>query len=283
MGSTSEPPALLVYSLQRNPADSTTHLLRFLFGNPDIVEIVLGSVSATGWSPSAGLHVPFQIAGGVQVIPMNFRFPYNHGVSETSLILTKALLEYIENLPIKEGRDVDWALHGSLLSECIPGRRRWDQKIGSTFGMRYTLLKVVHLRGKPMVIIGDICPRRCLRVSEEERQESEQLRQVLMNSSHRTDQPYPRLILKSVPLPKNIRFPESARLMISDDGVVALTEVCHKNVYVFLAARLMPLSSTRLGLAVTQFICLRSDKSTAQSSTPQFYLPSSGINKASAL
>ena len=269
MGSTSKPPALLVYSLQQSPADSAKHLLRFVFGNPDVVEIELVSVSSPGWSPSAGLQIPFQIAGDVRIITMNFRFPYNHGVSETSLILTKALLKYIENLPIKEGQDVDWSLHGSLFSERIPGRRRWDQKICSTFGMRYTLIKVVHLRGKPMIIIGDFCPRRCRRASEEERQESEQLCQVLMNVPHRTDQPCRRFILKSVPLPKNIRFPDRARLMTSDDGIVVLEEVCHRNVCVSIAARLIPLSSTRLVAVATQFVCLRSDKSTVRrSSTP---------------
>ena len=114
---------------------------------------------------------------------MNLHFIQNYGVCETSLILTKALLTYIEKLPIKEGhdRDVDWRLHDSLLGECIPGRCRWDQGIFMTFGMRYTLPNVVHICGKPTIIICDICPRRCLRASEEERQESELLYKTLMS------------------------------------------------------------------------------------------------------
>ena len=263
MGFTSKPPALLVYSLQQRPAEGATHskayLLRLLLGNPDIVDIALYSDSSPGWLPSAGLLVPFQIAGDVRIIAMNLRFLLNYGVCKTSLIPTKALLRYIESLPIKEGHDVDWALHGLLLSECFPGRSGWDPGVCITIGMRYTLPNVVHLCGKPMIVICDICPRRCLRASEEERQESELLYQTLMNVPHLPDQSYPRSILKSVPLPENVRFSERAIVMISDDGIAVFEEVCHRNLCVSIATRLMPLSY-RLGAASTYFICSRSDK-----------------------
>ena len=192
---------------------------------------------------------------------MNLHFIQNYGVCETSLILTKALLTYIEKLPIKEGhdRDVDWRLHDSLLGECIPGRCRWDQGIFMTFGMRYTLPNVVHICGKPTIVICDICPRRCLRASEEECQESELLYQTLMSIPYPPNQPYPRLILKSVPLPENIRFPESASLKISDDSIVVYEEVCRGELFVSIAARLMPLSY-RLVATDAYFTWLRSDK-----------------------
>ncbi|KAN0136222.1 hypothetical protein V8E53_006082 [Lactarius tabidus] len=75
LASTRKPPALLVYSLQQRPVGSTTHsdtyLLRFLFGNPDVGDIILASDSSPGWLPSAGLPVPFQSAGDVRIITMN--------------------------------------------------------------------------------------------------------------------------------------------------------------------------------------------------------------------
>ena len=204
-------------------------------GNPDILGIALDSDSSPGWLPSSRLRVPFQIAGDVRIITMNLRF-HNYEACETSLIHTKALLRYIESLPIKEGQDVDWRLYGTLLSECIPGRRRWDQGFMCfTIGMRYTLPEVIRFRGKLVIIICDICPRRCLRASEEERQESELLYQTLMNLPHGPDQSYPRSILKSVPLPENIPYPEKARLMISEDGIVFAEEVRHRNVSVSIA------------------------------------------------
>ena len=60
---------------------------------------------------------------------------------------TKTLLGYIESLPIEEGhdRDVDWGLHGPLLSERIPGHRRWDVWTCFMFGMRYILPRAVFL------------------------------------------------------------------------------------------------------------------------------------------
>jgi hypothetical protein len=231
--STRKPPALLVYGLQQIPADGTTHpdtyLLRFLFGNPDIGDIILDSNSSPGWLPSARRQVPFQIAGDVRIITMNLRSYHNYGHCEKSLISTKALLRYIANLPSKEGHDVDWGLHCSLISERILGHGRWDQWICSTFGMRYILPAVVHICGKPKVIICDLCPGRCLRASKEERQESELLYQTLMGVPHRNDQSYPRSILKSVSLPENIRNRRHVILMISDGGIVVIEQVRQTN------------------------------------------------------
>jgi hypothetical protein len=158
----------------------------------------------------------------------------NHGNGEKSLIPTEALLRYIASLPSKEGHEVDWVLHDPLLSERIPSLGRWDQGICSTFGMRYTFPQIVHICGKPMVIICDICPRRCLRASKEERQESELLYQTLMGVPHRTDQPYPRTILKSVPLPESIRNRRNVKLMISEGSIVAVEQVRHRNRCAFL-------------------------------------------------
>ena len=239
-----KPPALLVYSLEQpeRPADGTIHspyLLRFLLGNPDIQYIALHSDTSSGWLPGGGLQVPFQIAGDVQIITLNL-LSKNFSVHETVLIPTKALLRYIESLPILEGddRDIDWGLHGSLLSERIEilGASRWPQGVSFTIGMRYTLPRVVRIRGKPMIIICDICPRRCLRASKEERQESELLYRTLMNVPHLPDQSYPHSIFKSVPLPEDIRLPEMVGLRILEDGIVIFEEVCCRNVCVSIAA-----------------------------------------------
>ena len=247
LGSTLEPPALLVYSLEQGPANcmtqANTHLLRFLFGSPllDTADILLASDPSPGWSPSARLQVPFQIADDERMIAMNLQYFDDRDVyqCDTSLIPTKTLLAYIESLPIKEGHDVDWDLYGPLLSERVPGHGEWDVWTCFVFGMRHILPRVVYLRGMPMMIIRDLCRRRCLRASKEERKESDALYQMLPWGTYHES--YPRSILKSVPLPENIEDPLDVDLMISEDGIVVLEKVCHRTACVFIVARLMPL------------------------------------------
>jgi hypothetical protein len=233
LGSTLRPPALLVYSLD---ADGTTqankHLLRFLIETPaaqDTTDILLASDPSPGQSPSSGPQVPFLIAGDERIIAMNIQTFDNQAVqlSETSLIPTKTLLGYIESRPIKGGHDVDWESYGRLLSERALGHGRWDIWTCFVFGMRYILPRVVYndLYGKPMVVIRDHSPRRCLRASKEERKESNALyREITGVPRHK---PYPHSILKCVPLPESIEDPLNVNLMIGEDGIVALEEVCH--------------------------------------------------------
>jgi hypothetical protein len=49
-----------------------------------------------------------------------------------------------------------------------------------------------------VMIVRDLCPRRYMRASEEEREESNALYEEMG-----TKEPYPRSIVKSVPLPRN--------------------------------------------------------------------------------
>ncbi|KAI9461007.1 hypothetical protein BJY52DRAFT_245215 [Lactarius psammicola] len=185
LGTTSGPPALLVYSLEQQPAHGTTrvntHLLRFLFGTDfrHISDILLTSDPSPERLPSAGLQVPFQIAGDERIIAMNLRSVDDREVlrCETFLIPAKALLGQIESLLIREGHDVDWGSDSPQLIEHAPGHGVWDVWTCFVFGMRYILPRVVHLRGKPMIIIRDLSPRRCLRASEEEREQSNKLYQ----------------------------------------------------------------------------------------------------------
>ena len=263
LGSTLRPPALLVYSLEQSPADGTTqastHLLRFLFGTPSqyTTDILLASDPSPRWSPSPGPQVPFQIAGDERIVAMNVQFFDEREVymCATSLISTKTLLGYMENRPIKEGDDVEWKSCGPLLSERVPGPDRWDVWTCFVFGMRYILPRVVYLHGKPMIIIRDLSPRRCLRASKEELEESNALHQVMMGGPRRKS--YPRSILKCVPLPESIEDPQNLNLMISEDGIVAIEEVCPEKTCVFIAARLMRFGC-RLG-APQFFIYSRSD------------------------
>jgi hypothetical protein len=234
LGSTLKPPALLVYRFEQSPAGGTaqtnTHLLRFLFGTPfqDTIEILLTSDPSPGWSPNPGLQAPFQIADDERIIAMNVQYFYDREVylCETSLIPTKTLLRYIESRPIEEGHDVDWGSCGPLLSERAPGHGEWENWTCFVFGMRYILPRAVHLHGKPMIIIRDLSPRRCLRASKEERNESNALYQVMMRGPRRKS--YPRSILKCVPLPESIEDPLNVDLMISEDGIVVLEQVCQK-------------------------------------------------------
>ena len=239
LASTLEPPALLVYSLEQGlelAGDTTqdnTHLLRFLFGThlkgTLFVDILLTSDPSPGWSPSAGLQVPFHIADDERIIAMNLLFSDNRrvGQCETSLIHTKTLLKHIGSLIIEQEHDVGWDLYGPLLSEIAPGHGRWDTWICFVFGMRYILPRVVFLEGKPMVIIRDLCPRRCLRASKAELEKSNRLYKALWGDTRY--KPYPRSIFKSVPLPASIRDPKTVTLMISEDGIVVREPVRLRN------------------------------------------------------
>ena len=253
LASTLEPPALLVYSLEQRPADGTTqdntHLLRFLFGTPfedaRAVDILLTSYPSPGWSPSAGLQVPFHIADDERMIAMNVQFSDDRRAyfCETSLIPTKTLLGYIDKLLIKEKHDVDWDLYGTLLRQIAPGHGRWDVWTCFVFGMRYILPRVVFLEGKPMVIIRDLCPRRCLRASKAELEESNRLYKALWGDTRY--KPYPRSIFKSVPLPASIGDPKTVTLMICEDGIVVREPVRLRNTCFFMDVRLMQVVGTQ--------------------------------------
>jgi hypothetical protein len=112
LGSTLQPPALLVYSLEQSLAGGTaqanTHLLRFLIETPaqDTTDILLASDPSPGQSPSSRPQVPFLIAGDERIITMNVQTLDHREVhlSETSLIPTKTLLGYIENRLINGGQ-----------------------------------------------------------------------------------------------------------------------------------------------------------------------------------
>ncbi|KAF8266414.1 hypothetical protein EI94DRAFT_1733136 [Lactarius quietus] len=229
LASTLEPPALLVYSLEQPPADGTTltnpHLIRFLFGTPfqAASDIILAMDPSPGWSQSAraGLQVPFQIAGDERLIAMHIQHYNQSGI--TSLIPTKTVLGYIERLPFKEGRDVDWELCGPILSERVPGGGIWTLWTCHVFGMRHIFPRSIPLYGKQMMIIRDFCPRRCLRASQEEREQSNSLYQVLMWGTRRPSHDV-HSILKCVPLPENIKDTLGVHLMISEDSIVALEQ-----------------------------------------------------------
>jgi hypothetical protein len=231
LGSTLQPPALLVYSL-KDTTQANTHFLRFFFGTAfqDASDILLASDPSPGWPSNASrLQVPFQIAGDERMIAMNLQFfdERNDYLCETSLIPTKPLLRYIESLPTKEGgHDVNWGYYGPLLSERVPGHTRWDIWTCFVFGMRYIVPRIIYLRGKPMMIIRDFCAKRYRRASKEEHKESNALYKALTAGPRR--KPYLHSILKSVPLPESIEVLQNVKLMISEDGIVVLEEVRHR-------------------------------------------------------
>jgi len=61
-----------------------------------------------------------------------------------------------------------------------------------------------------------------MRASKEEREESNALHQAMG-----AKEPYPRSIVKSVPLPRSIKDSSDVDLMISEDGIVALEVRCN--------------------------------------------------------
>ena len=239
LASSSAPPALLVYHLKQTAADDTTHLLRFLLetrfqssdsSNPNST-ILLASNSSRGCLPSrTGEEVPFHIAGDEWMIAMYSQHFDNW--SGMFLIPAKGLLRQIESLPVKEGLDVEWETCGLQLLEHIPEDPRHAYWINQwpyfAFGMRYLLPRVVSFGGKRNVIIRDFCPRRRLRASQEEREESDTLEEAIKRlkiTHHQVpDKPYPRSILKCVPLPENTNL-DIMLLFLSEDGILIVEKV----------------------------------------------------------
>ncbi|KAH8998839.1 hypothetical protein EDB86DRAFT_2910402 [Lactarius hatsudake] len=154
LASTTTPPALLVY---RTLLHETS-------------DILLTSDPSPGWSPSARLQLPFQIAG-------------DERIGETILIPAKILLGEIESLLIKERRDVVWESYGSQFLERVPLHDGWDVWTCFVFGMRYIIPRVIRLHGKPVMVVRDLSPMRCLKASEEEREESNALHEAMTRGS----------------------------------------------------------------------------------------------------
>jgi hypothetical protein len=265
LGSTSVPAALLLYNLEQRPEDMThdnTHLLRFLFGTHfqdpgGVSKILLASAPSPGWLPNAG-QVPFQIAGDERMIALYSQF-FDNWEDETFMIPMKTLLEQIEKLPIKEGLDVEWESYCPQLIEHVPDYTWEHGLLCSMFGMRYILPHLVLVDDKPMIVIRDVSPRRCLRASKEERKQSTTLYKAITSGPRR--KPYPRSILKCVPLPESIVPYWNMILLISEDGIVIIDDVRHWKTCVFNAARLIPLVCREATSGVPgPCICSRSDE-----------------------
>ncbi|KAI0257677.1 hypothetical protein BJV78DRAFT_1164288 [Lactifluus subvellereus] len=234
-------PALLLYSLDqrlvRNKDHADTHLLCFLFRSYWSHSIIhLTSDPSPEWSPSPRLQVPFQIAGDDQIVALHRQHNWASFRGETFLMPASTLLEHVKDTPIEgEGRDIEWESWGPrCCNEYVPSHGRWTVWPCFVFGMRYVFPRIQLLDDRPVMVVRDLCPRRYMRATKEEREESNALQRVL-----RWGGPS-RSIVKCVPLPPGIRTPSGVHFMISEDGIVAL-EVGHRKDCVFMAARLMPL------------------------------------------
>lgn len=229
-------PSLLLFSLDQRPVRSTetrdTHLLRFLFPTGRTTHghsaICLTSDPSPSWSTSPTLQVPFQIPCGERTIAFS-RLYRGFSPGETSLMLASTLLGHINGSNKgEEGRDIQWISWGPR--SVAPLQPRWTVYTCFVFGMRYILPKAVLRDDTHVIVVRDLCPRRFLRASEEEREESNALHQAMGSK-----EPYPRSIVKCVNLPRSIN--PSADLMISEDGILALEVRCMR-VCISMAARL---------------------------------------------
>ena len=226
LASTSASPALLVYSLEQRPDDDTTqdskHILRFLFGphfqnSTGISRIVIKSEPSPGCLLPSNGQVPFKIAGDEQMIALYSEY-FKIG-PRTFLIPMKSFLGQIKHLLVQEILDVDWELHGPEIVEHLPAHDEWDIWISSIFGMRYITQRVARF-DKPMIIVRDLYQRRCLRASKEERDESNMIFKEMTSRSYRDTAPFPRGILKRVPIPESIDLYPDPMLFISEDNIV---------------------------------------------------------------
>ena len=235
LASTLEPLALLVYSLEQrhgNTTQESTHLLHFLFGprfqDPrGNSQILIKSDPSPGCLPSTE-QVPFQISGDDRMIALYSRY-FDFGDSPTFLIPMKSFLGQIESLLVKEVLDVDWELHGPEIIEHFLGHwhDRWDDIwTYFVFGMRYINPTVIYFASdKPMILIHDLSPRRCLRASKEERDESEAIYKQMTWVPHYGTTPYPRAILRRVPFLDYINLYPKPVLLISEDNIVVIEDV----------------------------------------------------------
>ncbi|KAI0307691.1 hypothetical protein B0F90DRAFT_1676259 [Multifurca ochricompacta] len=221
----SERPVLLLYSLNQEPWPTCNmnhagaHLLRFLCETlpPDQgnLGILLTSDPSPRWSPDPGLQVPFRTVGDERIIGLNLQ--WGVAQNETFLISANDLLSHVDDISMGGGRDIEWESWGPGCIEHVPSHGRWTVWTCFMFGMRYILPRVALLNGREVIIIHDLCMRRCMRASEEEREESNTLHHAMGWKG-----PYPRSIVKCVPLPPGIRDPLRVNLMISEDGIVVL-------------------------------------------------------------
>ena len=227
-------PSLLLYSLDQtlvqNMEIPNSHLLRFLFATRRPARghsiISLTSDPSPIWPTVSDLRVPFQLSRDERSIA--FHLPRGAPGRETFLIPASALLKHVRDTEI--GRDILWESWSPATSVVPLQAGRWSVYTCFVFGTRHILPKAAHRDDRRVMIVRDLCPKRYMRASEEELEESNALHQAMG-----TKEPYPRSIVKSVPLPRSFRDNTDIDLMISEDGIVAL-EVRYTKLCVFMAA-----------------------------------------------
>jgi hypothetical protein len=215
-------PSLLLYSLDQTIVRNmeipnlNSHLLRFLFPTERSTRghsiITLTSDPSPIWPTVSDLRVPFQLSRDERTIA--FRLFRGTPRSETFLIPASALLRHVRDTEI--GRDIQWE-SWSPATSVVPLQDRWSVFTCFVFGTRHILPKAAHRDDRRVMIVRDLCPRRYMRASEEEREESNALNQAMG-----AKEPYPRSIVKSVPLPRSFKNISDINLMISEDGIVAV-------------------------------------------------------------
>ena len=213
-------PSLLLYSLDQtfvqNMETPNSHLLRFLFParRPTRGHSIISLTSDPSpiWPTASDLRVPFQLSRDERTIA--FHLIRGTPRSETFLMPASALLGHIRDTEI--GSDIQWE-SWSQDTSVVPLQDRWSVYTCFVFGTRYILPKAAHRDDRRVMIVRDLCPRRYIRASEEEREESNALHKAMG-----TKEPYPRSIVKSVPLPRSFKDETDIDLMISEDGIVAL-------------------------------------------------------------
>jgi hypothetical protein len=214
-------PSLLLYSLDqtlvRNMEIPSSHLLRFLFptGRPTRGHSIISLTSDPSpiWPTVSDLRVPFQLSRDERTIA--FLLFRGTPRSETFLVPASALLRHIKDTEM--GRDIRWE-SWSPATSTVPLQDRWSVYTCFVFGARHILPKAAHRDDRRVIIVRDLCPRRYMRASEEEREESNALHRAMG-----TKEPYPRSIVKSVPLPRSFEdnLNSDIDIMISEDGIVA--------------------------------------------------------------
>ena len=227
-------PSLLLYSLDqtlvRNMEISNPYLLRFLFatGRPSRAHSIVSLTSDPSpiWPTVSDLRVPFQLSRDERTIAFHV-FPATSR-SETFLIPASTLLKHIRDTEI--GRDILWESWSPATSVVPLQAGQWSVYTCFVFGTRHILPKAAHRDDRRVMIVRDLCPKRYMRASEEELEESNALHQAMG-----TKEPYPRSIVKSVPLPRSFKDNADIDLMISEDGILA-REVRFTKLVVFMAA-----------------------------------------------
>lgn len=213
------PPALRIYNLiQASTAGEATpigalllpHVWRHLVRD----DLLVYSDPSPSWSVPPGSTVPFHISPSDRILAINFEVATPLISQSSTFILTfDTLLSFVKEFEASSNHvenDLPFSLWRDQTIR-LPDHDRWTTWVCFMFGLRCVSPQPV-LRdiGTKVIRVHDFHPLRRRRVMMDE--VAEEASESSNNRWHEAD----------MVIPKTISNPDSLRLMLSEDGIVAL-------------------------------------------------------------